>query len=70
MLRDGVTGDWYVDSFNYAGCMLTVVGLVHSLATKEQSGKPVFLQMRPWQLQLLETTQRTYPSVDGAPDYC
>ncbi len=70
MLRDGVTGDWYGDIapiLKRHG--LTVIGLAHSLATKVQSGKPVSLQMRPWQLQRLATTRRRDSSVSRAPHH-
>ena len=57
-----------IDS-NNANCVLTAIGLVHSLAIKAPSGKLVFLQMRPWQLQHLQTIQRTYLT-RGVPNYC
>lgn len=47
--------------------MLTDAGLVRLSAIKELSGKPAFLQMRLWQLQHLETTQRRYYAVRSAP---
>ena len=45
--------------------MLTDIGLVRLLAIKEQSGKLVFLQMRPWPPQHLETTQRRCHAIHG-----
>lgn len=70
MLRDGVSGDWYTIQSRNANEILTGLGLVPSLAIKEQSGKPVFLQTRPWRLQHLQTIQRKHFSTYRMPSRC
>lgn len=46
MLRDGVTGDWYVTRSIMFCMVLTMLGSAHSLVTKALAGLQRFRQMR------------------------